>query len=149
MGSAARAVSIPSPIGTISARLDDTGLLFLGFGDEPAGQPPKYLAAGLAAYFAGDLDALALIPLSSALRLKPVHEELRRIPPGETLTYTELARRAGAGNARGAGAVCAANPVSLVIPCHRAVGKDGSLRGYGWGLDRKAWLLRHEGALRA
>ena len=146
MGSAARAVSVPSPIGTISVRLDDTGLLFLGFGDEAAEEPPEYLVAGLEAYFAGELEALGLIPLSSTLRLKRVHEELRRIPPGETLTYTELARRAGAGNARGAGAVCAANPVSLVIPCHRAVGKDGSLRGYGWGLDRKAWLLRHEGA---
>jgi methylated-DNA-[protein]-cysteine S-methyltransferase len=143
---AARAVAVPSPLGTIAAAVDETGLRALRFEEQRAEEAPVWLADGLAAYFAGELEALGRLPLSAALRRNRVHEELRRVPPGATITYTELARRAGYGNARAAGAACAHNPVSLVIPCHRAVGADGSLRGYGGGLDRKAWLLQHEGA---
>ncbi len=75
-----------------------------------------------------------------------VWRELRRIPPGETLSYAQLAMRAGNANAvRAAGSACGANPVALAIPCHRVLRGDGSLGGYAWGLDVKAELLRREG----
>ena len=74
--------------------------------------------------------------------------EIARIPYGETLTYAQLARRAGApGSARAAGAATGRNPVSIIVPCHRVVGSDGSLTGYAGGLARKAKLLDLEGAL--
>lgn len=74
-----------------------------------------------------------------------VWRELARIPPGETLSYAALAARAGKpGAARAAGSACGRNPVSLLVPCHRAQRGDGSLGGYAWGLDRKAELLARE-----
>jgi methylated-DNA-[protein]-cysteine S-methyltransferase len=74
---------------------------------------------------------------------------MRAVPAGAVLSYAALAARAGKPRAsRAAGAACAANLVAPVIPCHRIVRADGSLGGYYYGLDRKAWLLRHEGALR-
>jgi methylated-DNA-[protein]-cysteine S-methyltransferase len=99
------------------------------------------------AYFGGDLVAL------DGLRLDPggtpffrnVWQALRAVRPGSTITYQELARRAGRPRAaRAAGAANARNPVALVIPCHRVIGSDGSLTGYGYGLARKRWLLDHE-----
>jgi len=77
-----------------------------------------------------------------------VWKALLRIPYGKTLSYTELARRAGRPAAvRAAGAANARNPVSILIPCHRVVGRNGSLTGYGGGLDAKRTLLELEGAL--
>jgi AraC family transcriptional regulator of adaptative response/methylated-DNA-[protein]-cysteine methyltransferase len=74
-----------------------------------------------------------------------VWEELKAIPAGTTRTYSEIARRLGRpGAARAVGRACASNPVSLLIPCHRAVGADGSLTGYRWGTDRKKALLDRE-----
>jgi len=71
---------------------------------------------------------------------------LRRIPAGSTVTYSDLARAAGRPQAiRAAGAANGRNAISIVVPCHRVIGRDGSLTGYGGGLQRKAWLLRHEG----
>ena len=76
--------------------------------------------------------------------------EIAQIPYGETLTYAELARRAGApGAARAAGAATGRNPLSIIVPCHRVVGTDGSLTGYAGGLERKTRLLEIEGALPA
>jgi methylated-DNA-[protein]-cysteine S-methyltransferase len=72
---------------------------------------------------------------------------LTTIPAGETLSYAALAAKLGRPRAvRAIGAANGANPISVVVPCHRAIGSDGSLTGYGGGLDRKRWLLRHEGA---
>ena len=77
-----------------------------------------------------------------------VWREIARIPFGETVSYAELARRAGApGSARAAGAATGHNPLSVVVPCHRVVGSDGSLTGYAGGLERKTRLLEIEGAL--
>jgi methylated-DNA-[protein]-cysteine S-methyltransferase len=77
-----------------------------------------------------------------------VWREIARIPFGETISYAELARRAGAaGSARAAGAATGRNPLSIVVPCHRVVGSDGSLTGYAGGLHRKTRLLEIEGAL--
>ena len=76
---------------------------------------------------------------------KRVWAELRRIPPGETATYTDIAGRLGQPTAaRAVAGACAANPVAVVVPCHRVVRTDGSLSGYRWGVGRKAELLRRE-----
>ena len=77
-----------------------------------------------------------------------VYEITRQIPVGKVTTYGAIAAALGRRDAaRAVGAAVGANPVSLVVPCHRVVGASGSLTGYGGGLDRKEWLLRHEGAL--
>ena len=76
---------------------------------------------------------------------RSVWQALRRIAPGETLSYTELARTVGRPRSiRAVGQANAANPIGLIIPCHRVVGVDGDLTGYGGGLSRKRWLLHHE-----
>jgi methylated-DNA-[protein]-cysteine S-methyltransferase len=101
-------------------------------------------------YFDGDLsapDALAVDPGGRGFR-GAVWREIRRIPPGKTATYGELAARAGRpGAARAAGGAVGSNPIPIVIPCHRVVGADGRLTGFGGGLSRKRWLLEHEGAV--
>ena len=74
-----------------------------------------------------------------------VWHALMGIPYGETISYGELARRIGKPSAsRAVGAANGRNPVSVIVPCHRVIGGDGSLTGYGWGTARKAWLLEHE-----
>jgi AraC family transcriptional regulator of adaptative response/methylated-DNA-[protein]-cysteine methyltransferase len=78
-----------------------------------------------------------------------VWEALGRIPAGERASYREIAVSLGApGSARAVAAACASNPVALAVPCHRAVGSDGSLRGYRWGVERKRALLEAEAARR-
>jgi methylated-DNA-[protein]-cysteine S-methyltransferase len=77
-----------------------------------------------------------------------VWEVIASIPFGQTATYAEVAAMAGAPNAyRAAGSACSANPTAVIVPCHRVVGSDRSLHGFGGGLDTKLWLLRHEGSL--
>jgi methylated-DNA-[protein]-cysteine S-methyltransferase len=103
----------------------------------------------LRAFFAGDLAAIDAIPVESAGTpfQCAVWKVLRQIPAGKTWTYTELAARAGKPAAvRAAGAANGLNPISVVVPCHRVIGTDGSLTGYGGGIPRKEWLLTHEGA---
>jgi methylated-DNA-[protein]-cysteine S-methyltransferase len=76
-----------------------------------------------------------------------VWREIAGIPYGKTITYAELAKRAGSpGSARAAGAATGRNPLSIIVPCHRVVGTSGTLTGYAGGLDRKAHLLALEGA---
>ncbi len=109
------------------------------------GSPPRQLAE----YFRGARTAfevdLALEDASSFDR--DVYGALVRVPPGDTVTYGELARRAGhAGAARAVGGAMHRNPIPIVVPCHRVVGESGSLTGYGLGLWRKRWLLQREGA---
>lgn len=104
----------------------------------------------LAAYFAGELRALDGIDIDPGGTpfQQAVWSALRRVPPGRTTTYGELARAIGAPKAvRAVGAANGANPIWLVIPCHRAIGANGSLTGYAGGLERKRWLLAHEGAI--
>ncbi|MDX2178161.1 MAG: methylated-DNA--[protein]-cysteine S-methyltransferase [Bryobacteraceae bacterium] len=103
----------------------------------------------LADYFAGDLTAVDALPVETRGTefQNTVWRELRRIPAGSTWTYAQLAARVGRPKAvRAAGFANSLNPVAIVQPCHRVVGANGSLTGYAGGLDRKAWLLRHEGA---
>lgn len=102
-------------------------------------------------YFGGDLTALDGVPveLNGTAFQKQVWQALRRIPSGTTLSYAELARRIGSPSAvRAVGTANGANPVAVIVPCHRVIGSDGSLTGYGGGLDRKQWLLAHEGLSR-
>jgi methylated-DNA-[protein]-cysteine S-methyltransferase len=108
-----------------------------------------WLAKPAGDYFAGDVRALDTIPVHQpgSPGRQRLWAELRAVPPGSTATYTELAARAGCPHApRAAGAACALNLIAPVVPCHRAVGSNGSLTGYYYGLDRKRWLLHHEGA---
>ena len=94
-----------------------------------------------------DFAALTLDPQGTPFQLR-VWQELRRIPWGQTISYGELARRVGNPKAsRAVGQANAVNPIPLIIPCHRVIAADGSLGGYSSGLDRKRWLLRHEGAM--
>ena len=98
-------------------------------------------------YFAGrtaDISALALAPRGASFELR-VWEALRAIPPGHTASYGEIARQVGSpGAARAVGMANGANPIAIIVPCHRVIGANGSLTGYGGGLDRKTWLLDHE-----
>lgn len=78
---------------------------------------------------------------------KSVWREIRRVPSGSTITYSELAHRIGRpGSVRAVAAACGANPIAVIVPCHRVIGKDGSLTGYAWGVDRKRMLLDREKA---
>jgi methylated-DNA-[protein]-cysteine S-methyltransferase len=117
---------------------------------EPAGPAElPWLAKPVAAYFDGDLPALDEIPVCQpgTPSRQRLWAALRAVPPGATVSYTQLAAQAGNPRApRAAGAACAYNLIAPVVPCHRALRTDGSLGGYYYGLDRKAWLLRHEGA---
>jgi methylated-DNA-[protein]-cysteine S-methyltransferase len=99
-------------------------------------------------YFSGSLDVLDEIPveLNGTTFQQQVWNSLRTIRAGTTSSYAALARAIGSPSAiRAVGAANGANPVALIVPCHRVIGSDGSLTGYGGGLDRKRWLLQHEG----
>lgn len=117
----------------------------LAFDERP---DPGGIVRRLRAYFAGDhavLDTIPADPGGTPFQAR-VWAELRTIPVGTTVSYSELARRVDAPHAvRAVGAANGRNPVPLVIPCHRVIGADGRLTGYGGGLDRKRWLLVHEG----
>jgi methylated-DNA-[protein]-cysteine S-methyltransferase len=106
-------------------------------------------AQALRQYFGGDLralDRLRVDPGGTPFQAK-IWAGLRRIPAGRTMTYGELAAAAGRpGAARAAGGAVGKNPVAIIIPCHRIVGSDRRLTGFGGGLVRKRWLLEHEGA---
>ena len=101
----------------------------------------------LVAYFAGRLRAfdLPLAPNGTEFQRR-VWTELTKIPFGATISYARLARRvSNAAAVRAVGAANGRNPIPIIVPCHRVIGSDGSLTGFGGGLARKQWLLRHEG----
>ncbi len=145
---------VVSPIGVIVLEHDRRLLHRLDFVDiVPAsrvGTVSSTFGRAVAAYFGGELDALEDLPTkTSGTEFETtVWQTLRRIPVGHTWSYKALAEAIGRPKAvRAVGAANGRNPISLVLPCHRVIGADGSLTGYGGGLERKAWLLRHEGAL--
>ena len=162
------ATVVDTPIGPLSLLTHSGWLIAGGFTAQPAVMharlaPPlraltlepadpadlPWLAKPVAAYFDGDLRALDEIPVyqPGAPSRQQLWAALRAVPPGTTVSYTQLAARAGNPRApRAAGAACAYNLIAPVVPCHRALRTDGSLGGYYYGLDRKTWLLRHEGA---
>jgi len=111
---------------------------------------PFGLSARIRNYLDGDLTAIDGVPVDpGGTRFqRQVWTALRRIPAGTTVTYAEMACAVGRPRAaRAVGTANARNPIPIVIPCHRMIGGDGSLTGYGGGLSRKRWLLAHEGAL--
>lgn len=111
------------------------------------GDAPASVRDALAAYFEGDLDRLETIPTRTGGTpfQREVWTALRSIPAGATLSYAGLAARIGRPRAvRAVGLANGANPIGVVVPCHRVIGADGTLTGYGGGLERKRWLLAHE-----
>ena len=108
---------------------------------------PSAARRALEAYFDGELDAL--VGLSTATNgtafQRKVWDALRQIPVGQTISYGNLATRIGQPTAvRAVGLANGANPIAIVVPCHRVIGANASLTGYGGGLERKRWLLAHE-----
>lgn len=163
------ASGIASPIGVLALAVDEAGRLRgVSFGDGlrramgreypgvamDAGEAPQAIARPLADYFDGDLQALMRIDWSldgaaagDGFQAR-VWRALWEAPVGQTMSYGEMARRAGEpGAAQAAGVALNRNPIPLVLACHRVVGADGAMVGFGGGLERKTWLLRHEGAL--
>ncbi|MFZ0892027.1 MAG: methylated-DNA--[protein]-cysteine S-methyltransferase [Thermoplasmata archaeon] len=142
MGKAVRVVDLIEP------GLSQTGVPLgtqLRKGPFPEGSPPRQVSD----YFRGRRSAfeVAIDPESASAFDRSVWNALLKVPAGRTITYGQLARQAGyAGAARAVGGAMARNPIPVIIPCHRVVGKGGSLQGFGMGLWRKRWLLDHEGA---
>lgn len=114
--------------------------------------PSGEVTQALAGYFGGQLEALDSVRTKSAGRdlERRVWAALRRIPAGTTTTYGKLAKELGFDDPRAAieiGAANGANPIAIIVPCHRVIASSGELKGYAWGLHRKRWLLEHEKAL--
>jgi len=111
---------------------------------------PREMRSALSAYFNGELDTLRAVKwrLAGTSFQRKVWTALAKIPPGTTMSYGALAAQLGSPKAmRAVGHANGANPISVVIPCHRLIGADGSLVKYGGGLHRKRWLLAHEGVV--
>jgi methylated-DNA-[protein]-cysteine S-methyltransferase len=110
------------------------------------------LTTAMRAYFKGDIEVIDRLPVATngTPFQDSIWRELRRIERGCTISYAALAERIGKPRAvRAAGLANGQNPISIVVPCHRVIGSNGTLTGYGGGLPRKKWLLEHEGALPA
>jgi methylated-DNA-[protein]-cysteine S-methyltransferase len=158
---------VPSPLGPLVLVSDGSGALrALKFHDQEArmerqlrlhygegdytlvaGRAPDAITTALAAYFAGDLRAIDAVPVHTGGTefQRIVWAALRRISAVTTTTYSQLATVIGRPRAcRAVGLANGANPVGIVVPCHRVIGADGTLTGYGGGIDRKRWLLDHE-----
>jgi methylated-DNA-[protein]-cysteine S-methyltransferase len=152
---------VDSPIGDLLLTSDGqslTGLYMLGGGAKPPSPEWSRSEAALAAvagqlteYFRGDRTSFSmpLAPSGTPFQLA-VWEQLTLIPFGETASYGDIAAALGKRPvaSRAVGLANGRNPISVIVPCHRVIGADGSLTGYGGGLERKEWLLRHEGALK-
>jgi AraC family transcriptional regulator of adaptative response/methylated-DNA-[protein]-cysteine methyltransferase len=151
-----------SPLGTVLVAATDKGVCSVKLGNdaawlerllgeefseaEIAQRPMPEVKTAILDFITGEA-SLARVPLDirGTVFQRRVWEELRRIPRGETRTYRDIARAVGAPAAvRAVGSACGANPVALVVPCHRAVRTDGGLGGYAWGLGRKKKLLAFE-----
>lgn len=150
---------VPSPIGDLYITARDGAITGLHMGAPRGGEEtvgkwnrePRMLAAAraqLEAYLAGELTAFDLALSSGGTPFQQqVWGELRKIPYGETISYLELATRVGNPKAmRAVGAANGRNPIAIIVPCHRVIGADGSMTGFGGGIERKVWLLRHEAA---
>ena len=144
---------LESPVGALTLVGDESGLQQLRFGACPPDPKWKEDRAALAeavrqlrAYFGGELEAfdLALLPKGTPFQLR-VWKQLCEIPFGETISYAELARRIGNPKAfRAVGLANGSNPIAIIVPCHRVIGSNGKLTGYGGGLPIKEKLLALE-----
>ncbi|HYT04549.1 MAG TPA: methylated-DNA--[protein]-cysteine S-methyltransferase [Gemmatimonadales bacterium] len=155
------ATRLQSPLGELVITASDAGITGVWFPGadraavqpDDAREPPSGVLARareqLSEYFAKARTTfdLPLAPPGTAFQRR-VWDALRAIPYGTTLSYSELARRLGDVRAtRAVGAANGKNPIPIIVPCHRVVGAQGELTGFGGGVDRKRWLLEHEGAL--
>ncbi|MEI6406975.1 MAG: methylated-DNA--[protein]-cysteine S-methyltransferase [Actinomycetes bacterium] len=159
--------SLKTPIGTLYLISDEHILLAAGFGSfedlmermDPEDSGKKITAVKIIPiisdlvtdYFDGDLAAFGGIQVRQpgADFSQAVWKAMRKIPVGKTMSYAEIAKRAGSPDAvRAAGSACARNLIAPIVPCHRVVKSGGALGNYGYGLESKEWLLRHEGALK-
>ena len=150
-------VWMDTPVGRLLVAADEAGLRYVLFGEGRSSVGPQpgwhedatrlaHAVRQLHAYFAGGLRRfeLPLAPEGTPFQRR-VWQELLNIPYGETISYGELARRIGKPTgSRAVGLANGANPISIVIPCHRVIGSDGKLTGYGGGLKTKEWLLALE-----
>jgi len=148
-----------SPIGRLLLTSDGTALTGLymqpsrkaqsteGWVEDAGVAPLAAAARQLTEYFAGTRRDFDLpLRLNGTLFQTRVWHELKEIPYGQTWSYGQLAKRIGKPSAsRAVGLANGRNPISILVPCHRVIGADGSLTGYGGGLERKQWLLKHEG----
>ncbi len=143
----------PSPLGPLILRSDGRALISVVFGtgwDEVAYRPDPVIRRAMSqleAYFAGEQRGFDLPIRADGTRFqRGVWGNLMRIPWGSTRTYGEIAAAMGKPKAaRAVGAAVGANPLAIIIPCHRVLPASGGWGGYRWGVWRKAWLLRHEG----
>jgi methylated-DNA-[protein]-cysteine S-methyltransferase len=120
-----------------------------GVDELPSARAPDGIQHPIEAYFRGEIKAIDTVPVQT--NGTPFQQQtwtaLRQIPGGSTMTYSGLAARIGRpGASRAVGLANGSNPVAVVVPCHRVIGANGTLTGYGGGLDRKRWLLAHEQA---
>lgn len=150
---------VPSPLGDLLLAGDDTGLKILGFPSGKGNVEPEpdwqldsqcFIEAQqqLNEYFAGERQHfdLQIAPSGTDFQLQ-VLDALLEIPCGETRSYRDIAKRIGRPNAvRAVGAANGRNPLPIIIPCHRVIGADGSLTGFGGGIEAKTWLLKLEGS---
>ena len=149
--------TLDSPVGALFITSDGEAITELFMEKHTGGPKPintwrrdddlfKEAADQLRAYFAGDLTDFDLpLATTGAPFQQRVWNELQKIPYGSTTSYGELARRLGNPNAsRAVGAANGSNPISIIIPCHRVIGSNGNLTGYGGGIDRKKFLLEFE-----
>lgn len=158
--------TISSPIGNITIIANDHALIYVDFADNPERRQrllaqrygeyqlvesadPYGFSRALNRYFAGDLAAVDDLPVSLAGTdfQQRVWLALRTIPAGQTQTYGGLAQQLGmsVGAARAIGITNSLNPIGIVLPCHRVIGANNALTGYAGGIERKRWLLQHEG----
>ena len=150
---------IPSPIGRLIVASDGASIVGVWMANATPGDETWMDRRGtdelivesraqLTAYFTGRLKTftLPLAPNGTEFQRR-VWSVLREIPFGVTISYADLARRvSNAAAVRAVGAANGRNPIPVIVPCHRVIGSNGSLTGFGGGLDRKRWLLQHEGA---
>jgi methylated-DNA-[protein]-cysteine S-methyltransferase len=149
-------ITYDSPIGALTLIGDEHALRELRFPgrggalpgdavDRPLPAPLRAAAEQLDAYFAGGLEQFELeLALEGTPFQRRVWDALRQLPYGATTTYGTLARELGASEPRAIGGAVGRTPVPIIVPCHRVIGADGSLTGYGGGLDRKRALLAFE-----
>ncbi|HVV77116.1 MAG TPA: methylated-DNA--[protein]-cysteine S-methyltransferase [Mycobacteriales bacterium] len=152
------AATCDSPAGPLSILARDGVIVAAGFGsvDEMSARvgddavPRRDLgqiSRAMSAYFAGDLTAMDDLPVEQPGGdfFQAAWKVMREVPAGQTITYTELAARAGRPRAvRAAGSACARNLIAPIIPCHRILRAGGTVGGYYYGLSTKSWLLEHE-----
>ncbi len=154
MNPAIHTTCFESPVGWVEVATSNEGLISVLFKDKDSGQHDKHpileqAVHQLNGYFAGSIKRfrLPLAPQGTEFQ-QNVWQQLVNIPFGKSISYLALAKQLGDEKLiRAVGTANGRNPIAIIIPCHRVIGSDGSLTGYAGGLNRKRWLLQHEGIL--